>query len=177
MEVVASIYEGFDPAAHPVHHSPGFKVTSNPNLNPSPNPNSNPNPDLNPKVNQPWAKPDSVKGQTLRSVNKYKKIILKVKLVGSPSDDAGANVVVRDSMVTFLDESVGNITKVIKSEGVWDNTLIVFSADNGGYLGNGGDDYPRRGGKFGDFEGGTRVNSFISGGLVPHLWPPNTLSI
>lgn len=50
---------------------------------------------------------------------------------------------------------------------MWDNMLIVFSADNGGYLGNGGDDTPRRGGKFGDFEGGTRVNSFISGGFVP----------
>jgi hypothetical protein len=45
---------------------------------------------------------------------------------------------------------------------------VVFSADNGGYLSGGdGDDTPRRGGKFGDFEGGTRVNSFISGGVVP----------
>lgn len=72
-----------------------------------------------------------------------------------------------NGMITFLDESIGNITKVVKSEGMWDNMLIVFSADNGGYLGNGGDDTPRRGGKFGDFEGGTRVNSFISGGFVP----------
>ena len=44
-----------------------------------------------------------------------------------------------NGMITFLDESIGNITNVIKSEGLWDNMLIVFSADNGGYLGNGGD--------------------------------------
>eukprot|EP00039_Didymoeca_costata_P024936 m.11904 g.11904 ORF g.11904 m.11904 type:complete len:523 (+) comp4552_c0_seq1:170-1738(+) len=72
-----------------------------------------------------------------------------------------------NGMVTFLDESIGNVTAVLRQQGLWDNTLIVFSADNGGYLGNGGDDAPRRGGKFSDFEGGVRVNSFISGGLVP----------
>eukprot|EP01045_Picozoa_sp_COSAG04_P006221 COSAG04_NODE_302_length_17393_cov_6.251417_10_plen_83_part_00 len=39
--------------------------------------------------------------------------------------------------------------------------------DNGGYLGNGGDDTPLRGGKFSDFQGGVRVAAFAAGGLLP----------
>ena len=35
---------------------------------------------------------------------------------------------------------------------MWENTWLVFSADNGGYLRQGGDNTPLRGGKFSDFE-------------------------
>ena len=35
-------------------------------------------------------------------------------------------------MVNFLDIIIGNITTKLKNNGQWDNTLIVFSADNGG---------------------------------------------
>jgi len=72
-----------------------------------------------------------------------------------------------NGMTTFLDEAVGNMTKVLKSKGLYENTLLVFSADNGGYLGNGGDNSPLRGGKFSDFEGGSRVTAFVSGGYLP----------
>ena len=44
---------------------------------------------------------------------------------------------------------------------------LVYSPDNGGYLGNGGDDTPLRGGKFSDFQGGVKVAAFASGGLIP----------
>lgn len=72
-----------------------------------------------------------------------------------------------NGMATFLDESVGNISAALKATGMWANTLVVYSADNGGYLGNGGDSSPWRGGKFSDFEGGTRVPAFASGGMIP----------
>jgi arylsulfatase A-like enzyme len=57
-----------------------------------------------------------------------------------------------NGMVTFLDESMGNLTAALKRTGLWANLLLVYSPDNGGYLGNGGDDTPLRGGKFSDFQ-------------------------
>ena len=35
-------------------------------------------------------------------------------------------------MVASLDESVGNITKALKRTGMFDNSVIVFTTDNGG---------------------------------------------
>jgi hypothetical protein len=58
-----------------------------------------------------------------------------------------------NGMITFLDDSVGNVTAALKATGLWANTLLVYSPDNGGYLGSGGDDTPLRGGKFSDFQG------------------------
>lgn len=76
-------------------------------------------------------------------------------------------------MVTALDEGIGNVTAALLHHGMYNNTLLIFSADNGGPLvttGMSGNNYPLRGGKTCDFEGGTRAASFISGGLIPpHL--------
>lgn len=70
-------------------------------------------------------------------------------------------------MTNFMDEAMGNITKTLKSRNLWDNTLLVFTADNGGCLDAAGDNTPLKGGKFSDLEGGTRVLAFATGGLLP----------
>ena len=74
------------------------------------------------------------------------------------------------SMVNYLDTIIGNITAKLIANGQWDNTLIVFSADNGGeetLTETAANNYPLRGAKFVPFEGGIRVNAFVSGGYLP----------
>jgi len=103
------------------------------------------------------------------------------------------------AMVSFLDDQLGNITTTMKNLGMWENTLMILTSDNGGYVMDpmwacnttqaswpgsgentdvghgtacdngeaGANNYPLRGGKYSNFEGGTRVNAFASGGHLP----------
>ena len=75
------------------------------------------------------------------------------------------------AMVAYLDDAVGKVVGTLKSTGLWEDTLVVFHADNGGeILGAGvcgGNNWPLRGGKFTNWEGGVRVNAFVSGGALP----------
>lgn len=73
--------------------------------------------------------------------------------------------------VNYMDMSVGRIVDALKARGMWNNTLFVAVADNGGWILNsgaeGGNNWPLRGGKQGNFEGGIRVNAVVSGGFLP----------
>ena len=100
------------------------------------------------------------------------------------------------AMVAYLDDQLANITNTMKALGMWENTLMVLTSDNGGYVkaesgpcnssGYGGlassdvghgtscfngeagaNNWPLRGGKYSNYEGGLRVNAFVSGGFVP----------
>ena len=41
-------------------------------------------------------------------------------------------------MITALDDVVGNVTQKLKDVGIYENTVILFSSDNGGIFGFGG---------------------------------------
>jgi arylsulfatase A-like enzyme len=66
-------------------------------------------------------------------------------------------------MLSAMDEAVGQITDVLNEKGLADNTLIIFSSDNGGpspgkVTSNG----PLRAGKGTIYEGGIRVCAFAT---------------
>ncbi len=62
------------------------------------------------------------------------------------------------AMIKNLDDSVGEIKKTLEGEGILDNTLIIFTSDNGGatYT-RATNNSPYIGGKMSNFEGGTVV--------------------
>eukprot|EP00438_Fugacium_kawagutii_P035354 Skav207503 [mRNA] locus=scaffold334:334377:335510:- [translate_table: standard] len=68
-----------------------------------------------------------------------------------------------------MDDTIKNLTEAFKDKGMWENTLVVFTTDNGGpiYEPGSSNNYPLRGGKYSDFEGGVRTSTFISGGYIP----------
>jgi len=66
-------------------------------------------------------------------------------------------------MVSAMDEGIGNITRTLQEEGLFDDTIIVFTTDNGGPVFEGANNFPLRGNKNTLWEGGTRAVSFIRG--------------
>ena len=66
-------------------------------------------------------------------------------------------------MLRALDRSVGRVMDKLEEEGLADNTIIVFSSDNGGagYIGVDNINAPYRGWKLTMFEGGIRAPMFV----------------
>ena len=66
---------------------------------------------------------------------------------------------VYSAMIRALDRGVGRVVQALEENGLTDNTLIVFTSDNGGarYIGLPDINKPYRGWKLSHFEGGTHV--------------------
>ena len=61
------------------------------------------------------------------------------------------------ALVTEMDEEIGRIMGKLKSRGLDEKTLVIYICDNGGWISQGGNNGPLRGGKWGIYEGGQRV--------------------
>merc|ERR1719460_276725 len=64
-------------------------------------------------------------------------------------------------MMQALDMAIGNVTEAFRRAGLWENTIMVFTTDNGGI--GPGNNYPLRGTKVHDWEGGIRGAAFVRG--------------
>ena len=61
-------------------------------------------------------------------------------------------------MIRRLDWAVGELLQFLKDRGELENTVVVFTSDNGGAAYTGAtNNGPLRGGKFSQFEGGLKV--------------------
>lgn len=80
---------------------------------------------------------------------------------------------VRGDVIMQMDYATGLVLETLKEAGVADNTIVIFTSDNGPVLNDGYDDQavemlgdhtpagPYRGGKYSSFEGGTRVPMIV----------------
>ena len=72
------------------------------------------------------------------------------------------------AMVKYLDDVIGELVDTLKDKDMWSNTLLVISSDNGGQE-LAGNNYPLKGSKGSDWQGGVRVDAFVSGGFLPGI--------
>ena len=64
------------------------------------------------------------------------------------------------AMVESVDDSVGRVTGVLRELGLEENTLVIFTSDNGGFAGA-TNNVPLRANKGSNYEGGLRVPAII----------------
>jgi len=83
-----------------------------------------------------------------------------------------------NAMIALMDEIVGNISRTLQDQGMWNDTLILWSSDNGGavHLHGGANSWPLRGGYFSNWEGGIRAPALLSGGFLPQTLHNRTVS-
>ena len=83
----------------------------------------------------------------------------KVKKREKGIDDTRAGLV---AFIEHMDDGIGKVINALKESGQFDNTIIIFSSDNGGHLPSKANHGPLRDGKQSMYEGGLKVPTCIS---------------
>lgn len=71
----------------------------------------------------------------------------------------------RSNLIAFiehLDDGIGKVITSLKESGQYENTIIIFTSDNGGHLPDLANNGPLRDGKQSMYEGGLRVPTLVS---------------
>nr|WP_206294572.1 sulfatase [Humisphaera borealis] len=106
-----------------------------------------------------------------------KSLIDKYRALANPADPQRSPTYA--AMVESMDDAVGTLLDTLDRLGIADNTIVVFTADNGGNMYNEIDgtvptsNAPLRGGKATMFEGGTRVPGIV---VMPGVTLPGSRS-
>ena len=95
----------------------------------------------------------------------------KPTIADSDGTEYLSNVQSYYAMVSCADEATRNITLALQRQGMWQNTLMLWSSDNGAkrLIGS---NAPFRGYKADMLEGGVRVPALLLGGALPQSAPP-----
>jgi arylsulfatase A-like enzyme len=83
----------------------------------------------------------------------------KVKQREAGIDDTRARLV---AFIEHMDDGIGKVIRALKESGQYENTLIIFSSDNGGHLPSKANNGPLRDGKQSMYEGGLKVPTAMS---------------
>ena len=67
------------------------------------------------------------------------------------------------AMLTAVDDGIAAVVKTLQEEGLWENTLMIITTDNGAPGGQGGSNTPLRGYKMQTYEGAVRADGMIVG--------------
>ncbi|MEQ2240150.1 hypothetical protein ILYODFUR_011885 [Ilyodon furcidens] len=70
------------------------------------------------------------------------------------------------AMLSCLDEGVAQLVEELKTSGLYQNSVLIYSSDNGGQPLSGGSNWPLRGGKGTYWEGGIRAVGFVHSPLL-----------
>uniref|UniRef100_A0A7N8WMI7 Arylsulfatase I-like n=2 Tax=Mastacembelus armatus TaxID=205130 RepID=A0A7N8WMI7_9TELE len=70
------------------------------------------------------------------------------------------------AMLSCLDDGVGQVVQELKTSGLYQNSVMIYSSDNGGQSLSGGCNWPLRGGKGTYWEGGIRAVGFVHSPLL-----------
>jgi arylsulfatase A-like enzyme len=129
-------------------------------------------------IHFPWMRPDDPAHRRLGT--RYPGVADPVDSKLGPHVDSDRVAGVVEAMIADLDREVGRLMAALRSLGLEDDTIVVFTSDNGGYVhydglhrGEISDNGPFRDGKATVYEGGHRVPAIMR-------WPgriaPGTVS-